>query len=183
MSRITIADLVVLGIAQKGPVVSDDLIKIAKSLIPEFWQPTNGVLVSAIERNIDAGFIRAINNKELKAIFVITLPGAERLRTLLLADPGAENTSVTLAAEAVQFFFLDNADNATTDRVLKRLQNKISSRIIQLRNQAKKCLAKEHFRFLWVDMEQCRLEGMAQMLADVSKHQPQLRYDQREAAE
>ena len=183
MSKLIIADLVVLGICQKSPTSPEGLIQIAKSLIPDLWQPTGGVLLSAIQRNLTASYLDFIDTELLSNVLKLTPAGSEQVRTLLLADPGNETTSTTLTADAIQFFFLDNADAETADQVLKRLRLKVGRRISEFKKRSNKYPSQGRFTGMWANMEKCRLEGMAQMLENVSMYRSQVILDFQEAAE
>lgn len=168
MSGNVITDLVVLGIAQQGPIVVDSVVRVAKSLVPELWQPTGGVIFSSIRRNLDKGYLRHEEPEKAADQLMITQAGLDRVRTLMLQDSGGITSSTTLAADVVQFCFLDIADAETTVCVLDRLKGKTDRRLRELEGRCNRCPNRGRFTNLWISMERRRLEGFADMLAMVS---------------
>lgn len=168
MSGTAIADLTVLGICYARPIRVKRIITIAKSLVPEFWQPTTDVIEAACRRNLSNGClqnpIRTHSSTELE----LTPIGINRVADLLTHDPGELTQPSTLAMDAVQFCFLDFADTETKISVLGRHTARLNRRLAQFEDRCRNCPHQGDFTRLWMDAERSRLDGMAQLLAKVS---------------
>ena len=164
-----LADLAVLGISQQHPITVIRVSLVAKTLVPDLWQPTVTVIEEAIYRNLDAGYLKVIvspvDNTESVAL---TISGADRISSLLLHDTGSLASAATLALEAVQFCFLDLANHDTTTRVLTNLRVKLRQRLAQFESRCQRCPHGGRFTRLWMTNEQNRMENMARLLAEVS---------------
>ena len=129
MPGASIADLTVLGIASEGPIEAERIATVAKSLVPEHWQPTANVIAAVIERNLETGLLRRTGNHPMDQHLMVTAKGNEKIRALLLCPPEALAPSALPAAEAVQFCFLDTTDSETAKTVLLRFQRKLENRL------------------------------------------------------
>lgn len=157
-----IADLAVLGTVQRGPATADRLPAVAKSLVPEYWQPTAAVIEAAIGRNMAAGALRA------DGALALTEAGRVRFSALILSDTGSLACPAALALEALQFCFLDCADADTAARALARLAVRLEHRLTDLEIRCRQCPHRGRYAALWMEFEQRRLKEMARLLAAVS---------------
>jgi hypothetical protein len=168
MSGTAIADLTVLGITYSRPIRVDRIISIAKSLVPEFWQPTTEVIEAACRRNILNGCLSRNAPENAAAQLTLTAPGIRRVADLLTHDPGELTQPSTLAMDAVQFCFLDFADSETKISVLSRHTQRLNQRLAQFEDRCRQCPHQGHFTRMWMDVERSRLDCMAQLLARIS---------------
>jgi len=168
----TIADLAVLGISQTGPIAPQRLVVVAKTLVPDLWNPTAGVIDAAICRNLSASHLVIEDANFGGEDLELTIRGSEKLRGLLLHDPGHAASPATHATEAIQFCFLDAADPETAELVLVRMQTRLHQRLSELRQRCRRCPHNGRYVNLWMGMEQRRLEAAAQMLAVVTSNSP-----------
>lgn len=168
MSGFNIADLAVLGIAQRGSIPTTSLINIAKAMVPDLWYPTTDVIEFAVQRNLKAGFLSAQNQNSANISLTLTPFGATQLRSLLLCDPGKVPSSITQATEAVQFCLLDAIDSMTAERVLCRLRGRLQERKAAFDNRCERCPHHGRYARLWMNAEQRHLETTSQMLEEIS---------------
>jgi len=162
-------DLAVLGIAASGPAPLNQVVKTAKSLLPDLWNPTSDVIEQAILRLLSDGLVIASDQDGAPECLHVTADGQHRLRRLLCFDPGYMTSPATLAVEAVQFRFLDVADNDATDQVLRRLRGRIERRRDELEHRYKDQPSQDRFANLWMTMEQVRLTEMARLMALIGR--------------
>jgi hypothetical protein len=168
MSVNILTDLAVLGIAHQGPITINRIVAVAKSLIPELWSPTNGVIDAAIRRNCQIGHLIKEKKETSAPLLKLTETGRAQIQSLLLCDPGILVSPATQAVEAVQFCLLDAASRPTAEMVLRRLQNRQRKRLTDLRNRCRNCPHDGRYINLWMGMEQRRLAAVDQMLTMVS---------------
>jgi hypothetical protein len=162
-----ISNLVVLGLTAQGTLRPDNIITIAKVLVPDLWQPTADVVIAAINRNLNAGYLLHTMPDDERGILELTEAGAARLQNLLLCDPGNLNSLGTQAMEALQFCLLDAAEPVIAKRALARLQVLVQRRLAELRQRCTRCPHGGRYANLWMEMEQRRLQAMDQFLAVV----------------
>lgn len=167
MVGISIADLAVLGIASEGPIEPDRIAAVAKALVHELWQPTNCVINAAIQKNLGAGLLRRTGNHPSDEHLAVTIEGTEQIRTLILCPPETLAPSAALAAEALQFCFLDAADTQTAAKVLARFQTKLEERLAAFEQRSAQCPYGGRYSNYWIGLEQQRLEAMVQFVASI----------------
>lgn len=163
----SISDLAVLGIASEGPVEPKQIVVIAKALSPELWQPTACVIDTAIEKNLYAGLLRRTGNRLMDKHLIVSAEGIETICALLLRPPETLAPSATLAAEAIQFCFLDAADTQTAAKVLVRFQAKLNERLAAFERRSTQDPYNGKYSNYWVGMEQQRLAAMVQFVASI----------------
>tara|TARA_B100001142_G_C14221941_1_gene611885 strand:- start:222 stop:779 length:558 start_codon:yes stop_codon:yes gene_type:complete len=168
MSINILTDLAVLGIAHQGPITTSKIAVIAKSLVPELWSPTIGVIDAAVRRNLQIEYLAREKEEAKSPLLKLTETGHTQIQKLLLCDPGDHISSATQAVETVQFCFLDAASRTTAEMVLTRLQNQQKKRLKALRDRCRNCPHEGRYMKLWMGTEQRRLAAVKQMLAIVS---------------
>ena len=183
MTGASIADLTVLGIASEGPIEADRVVAVAKSLVPEHWQPTASVIAAVIERNLAAGLLRRTENHPMDQHLWLTAEGSEKIRALLLCPPEELAPSALPAAEAIQFCFLDTTDSETAKAVLFRFQRKLEKRLSSYEQRSAKGPDSGRYKNFWLDMEQRRLESMVRFLTVVSNENAMACGDSQNVAE
>jgi len=164
-----ITDLTILGIARQGPVNPPRLVSSAKMLAPEFWQPTDDVIVMAIRRNLNLGHLRSLTAKKETNNLILSECGRSRLAELLLDDKSYENWPTTTTLEVLQFCFLDSADTETTKTVLARMKARLVKRLANFEMCSYVYFGESRFSNPWVALERQRLENWAQKLSTISK--------------
>lgn len=164
-----IADLAVLGLARRGPVAGDRMLAAARALAPEYWQPTPAVIEAAVDRNLATGFLEANGPTWPIADLLLTDRGAGRLKTLLLTESSDKATPAGLAAEAMQFCFLDATDRDTAAVYLAGQARRLERRLQDLEARCGRCPHRGRFTDLWMDLERRRLADMARLLALLSE--------------
>ncbi len=169
-----IVDLVVLGSAHKTPITVDSLVSQAKSLIPEIWQPTRGVVEASILRSINLGFLRL--SKDQDEFLETTILGFKHVQSLMLYDAGRLNSKENLTVDAVQFCFLDIVDKKTACLVLQRLREKNTYQLSEFKEKLKHCRKKSRFLYLWMRMNRERLEGLEKILL-IATEQAQMKLE------
>jgi hypothetical protein len=168
MSVNILTDLAVLGIAHQGPITINQITAVAKSLVPELWSPTSGVIDAAVQRNCQTGHLSKEKKEAKFPLLKLTETGHAQIQSLLLCDPGVLVSPATQAVEAIQFCLLDAASRPTAELVLTRLQNRQKKRLADLRNRCRNCPHDGKYTSLWMGMEQRRLAAVEQMLTMVS---------------
>ena len=169
MSVNILTDLAVLGITHHRPLAIGQVASIAKSLVPELWNPTNSVIFSAVRRNIQINYLKKEKTGKKSYNIKLTKKGHVQLQNLLLCDPGELVSPTTQAVEAIQFCLLDAASPPTAEMVLIRLQNRQRKRLEDLQHR---CLNYPHngrYLNLWMGMEQRRIAAAEQMLTMIYK--------------
>lgn len=161
----TITDLAVLGLLQDGPVAATDISSAAKSLVPEFWHPTCGVIEAAIQINVDRQYVRQTTETTGQWKLSLAPTGAARTRELIRTDPADFQSHNIMATEALQFCFLAFADEETIRIVLDRFRLSLDQRRASLQERCRRCPHRNRYMDLWVNMELKHLDGM---MADVS---------------
>ena len=164
-----ITDLTILGIARQGPVNPHCLVASAKMLAPEFWQPTDDVIVMAIRRNLNLGHLRSLTAKKETNNLILSECGRSRLGELLLDDKSYENWPTTTTLEALQFCFLDSADMETAKTVLAGMKSRLVKRLANFEKCSYIYFGETRFSSPWVALERQRLENWAQKLSTISK--------------
>ena len=164
-----ITDLTILGIARQGPVNPPRLVSSAKMLAPEFWQPTDDVIVMAIRRNLNLGRLRSLTAEKETNNLILSECGRARLGELLLDNKSYENWPTTTTLEALQFCFLDSADTETTKTVLIGMKSRLVNRLANFEKCSYIYYGESRFSSPWVALERQRLENWAQMLSTISK--------------
>jgi hypothetical protein len=168
MSVNILTDLAVLGIAHQGPITIGRIATVAKSLVPELWSPTSGVIDAAVRRNYQIGHLSKDKKESKSPLLKLTKTGRAQIQSLLVCDPGELVSPATQAVETVQFCLLDAASRPTAEIVLTRLQNRQKKRLADLRNRCRNCPHSGRYMNLWMGMEQRRLAAVEQMLTMVS---------------
>ena len=163
-----ITDLTILGIARQGPVNPHCLVASAKMLAPEFWQPTDDVIVMAIRRNLDLGHLRSLTAEKQTNNLILSECGRARLGELLLDDKSYENWPTTTTLEALQFCFLDRADTETTKTVLAGMKSRLVNHLANFEKCSYIYFGESRFSSPWVALERQRLESWAQKLSTIS---------------
>ena len=175
MSVNILTDLAVLGIAHQGPITIRKIAAVAKSLVPELWSPTNGVIDAAVRRNFQIGYLAKEKGEAKPTLLKLTDSGRTQIQKLLLCDPGNHVSPATQAVETVQFCLLDAASRTTAKMVLTRLQNQQKKRLKALRDRCRDCPHEGRYMKLWMGTEQRRLAAVEQMLAMVSVNRDNLK--------
>lgn len=168
MTNPSIADLAVLGIAGEGPIEPGRIATVVKSLAPEHWQPTTSVIDRTIEKNLAQGFLRCTGNRSTNRHLAITVEGVDKVRALLLCPSETLAPSAPLAAEAIQFCFLDTADDDIAGKILSRYRARLNDRLAAYERRSAQCPYGGRYTNFWMDMEQRRLESMVRFLAGVA---------------
>lgn len=97
----------------------------------------------------------------------VTAEGIETICTLLQRAPEALAPSAALAAEAIQFCFLDAADTQTAANVLTRFHAKLNERLAAFERRSTQCPYSGKYSNYWIGMEQQRLEAMVQFVMSI----------------
>lgn len=168
MTANKITDLTVLGAVQQGAFTADQITSIAKSLTPEFWQPTTSVIETAICLNLKLEYLRCEGPGTSRECLSITPKGREHFLSLLQLHSSLNTSPMNLAYEAIQFRFLDSADQDTAELVLAGLAARYNIRADN--HESQRCNIPHHGRFsnIWMGLEQLRLRRMAQLCSSIS---------------
>ena len=164
-----ITDLTILGIARQGPVNPPRLVSSAKVLAPEYWQPTDDVIVLAIRRNLDLGYLRTLTVEKETNKLILSECGRARLDELLLDDKSYQNWPTITTLEALKICFLDSADTETTKTVLAGMKSRLVNRLANFEKCSYIYFGETRFSSPWVALERQRLENWAQKLSTISK--------------
>ena len=163
-----IIDLTILGVTFQGPVNTDRLICKIKALAPEFWQPTVDVIVLAIRRNLDLGYLRCITSENGTNRFFLSDGSRNRLDELLLADTSYQNWPTITTLEVVQFCLLNSTDAGTANIILARMKARIDKRLAEFEKCRYSIFSHGRNNSRWVALEQQRLANWNQMFSAIS---------------
>jgi hypothetical protein len=160
-----IVELAVLGVCHNQSLFLRKIITITKNIMPEIWNPTADVVMSAIERCIKTGHLTMDDPTAIPSPMIkITKAGKQQLKNLLLNDTGYIKSTSGVALETMQMCLLDLVNSDIAESVLVRIRERLKNQLSDFRQRSKKCLHVGQYTNLWFLIETRRLETSVQLL-------------------
>lgn len=162
-----LATLAVLGIVRDGFGAFSQVASAAKALARPDWQPTDDVLVRAVESALSDGFLTVKDHggRPPGPRFAITRAGTGRLRALLCAPVENGRGAVRRTVAALKICFLGALDHESACEILEELSVAYRADLEAMQHARRVCPAARGAPGRWIDREIDRVEHELAWLA------------------
>ena len=166
----SIVDLVVLSVIARKKLTEKEIIKAAKDLARDYWNPTSDVICETVERLIIKNSLQVIKTRVGRVELLITSIGMDQLSALLLmfsCDEAEVGRGRLL--EFIQLSSLDLIPDKVAVTIIQRMLNRANSLLDDLKKQERFPNMGQKFIDVWLKADREDLTNRANILSEIAK--------------
>ncbi|MBT5913056.1 MAG: hypothetical protein HOH59_09645 [Rhodospirillaceae bacterium] len=166
----SIVDLVVLSVVARRSLKEKEIIKAAKDVARDYWNPTSDVICESLERLIIKNCLRIVQTKNGRTKLLVTSIGMEQLSALLLMFSCAEiEIGQGRLLEFIQLSSLDLVPDKVAVIIIQRMLNRANSLLDELKKQERFSHTGQKFIDVWLKADREDLTNRANILSEIAK--------------
>ena len=166
----SIVDLVVLSVIARKKLTEKEIIKAAKDLARDYWNPTSDVICETVERLIIKNSLQVIKTRVGRVELLITSIGMDQLSALLLMFSSDEaEVGRGRLLEFIQLSSLDLIPDKVAVTIIQRMLNRANSLLDNLKKQERFPNMGQKFIDVWLKADREDLTNRANILSEIAK--------------
>ena len=166
----SIVDLVVLSVVARRSLKEKEIIKAAKDVARDHWNPTSDVICESLERLIIKNSLRIVQTKSGRTKLLVTAIGMEQLSALLLMFSCAEiEIGQGRLLEFIQLSSLDLVPDKVAVIIIQKMLNRANSLLDELKKQERFSHTGQKFIDVWLKADREDLTNRANILSEIAK--------------